>query len=612
MCLAGRQMLEGVAVRLWLWWGALYFLAVGAALGSETRPPCPCRCTTAPLQVNCSDGQFAAVPDGLPADTELLNLTCNQIKTLVRQQFRALTRLLDLDLSDNVMVSVEAEAFLGLQSLVTLSLARNRLKIFPAGAFSGLLSLRSLDISHNEILVFLDSTFGDLSALRSLKAAGNDLVFVSRQAFAGLTSLRELRLDACNLTAIPTEAFAQLGGLRRFHLHCLTLVTLPNYSFRPLEHLKELLISDSPLLENLSGNSLFGLNLTSLAIRRSKLGAVPYGSLHHLVYLVYLDLSYNPIAYIHGSLLGDLLRLQELHLVGGSLLAVEVGAFRGLTHFTLLNVSRNLLTTLEAGAFHSADALKALGLDNNPLVCDCRLLWVVRRHRHLDFGGNPPTCSTSVRLQDWSFLDLTEAEVPGLLTCRRPRILTRKPQDVRVDQGHTVVFYCNADGDPSPSVTWLDPTLAPLTPNGRIRALPNGSLEVRYAQPQDSGSYRCVASNAAGNSSLTVNLRVPAFPSPKNTFLAGWVAFPSTAPGLNGTQKLPPDVKTLLIATTIGFLSFFSSVSVCFVFMLFWSKSKGQIKHTATIAYVPRSAVSNNKAGTSNYMETSRYTMKLI
>lgn len=604
-------MLEGVAVRLWLWWGALYFLVAGA-VGSELRPPCPCRCNTVPLQVNCSDGQFAAVPDGLPEDTKLLNLTRNKIKTLARQQFRTLSQLLDLDLSDNMMASLEAEAFLGLRDLVTLSLARNRLKIFPAGAFSGLPSLRSLDISDNELLVFLDSTFRDLSALQCLKAAGNDLVFVSHQAFAGLTSLQELYLDACNLTAVPTEAFTQLGGLRRFHFHCLALTALPNYSFRPLERLKELLISDSPLLENLSGNSLFGLNLTSLAIRRSRLGAVPYGSLHHLVYLVHLDLSYNPIAYIHGNQLGDLLRLQEFHLVGGSLLVVEVGAFRGLTHLASLNVSRNLLTTLEAGAFHSVDTLRDLGLDNNPLACDCRLLWLVRRQRHLDFAGNPPTCSTSVQLQDWSFLDLSEAEVPGLLTCRRPRILNRKPQDVRVDQGHTVVFYCNADGDPSPYITWLDPLFKPLTPNGRIRALSNGSLEIRYAQPQDSGSYLCLASNAAGNTSLAVNLRVPAFPSSKNTFLSGWVAFPSAAPGVNSTQKLPLDVKTLLIATTIGFLSFFSSVSICFVFMLFWSKSKGQIKHTATIAYVPRSAVSNNKAGTSNYMETSRYTMKLI
>lgn len=609
-------MFEGIAVHHWLCWGALYLLAAAVPLTSGSRRSCPqpCQCDATLLAANCSAGQLTAVPDGLQQDTKVLNLTHNQIKTLVHQQFRALTQLLDLDLSDNIIVLIEVEAFLGLQSLMSLRLARNRLKIIPVGALAGLSQLKLLDISGNEILVFLDFTFRDLTLLQVLRAAGNDLVFISLQAFAGLANLQELHLDGCNLTAVPTEALSQLGGLRSFRFHHLGLTALPSYAFRHLERLKELFISNCPSLEELSGNSLFGLNLTSLAITHSKLSAVPYIPLHHLVYLVYLDLSFNPITNIGGDLLGDLLRLQELHLVGGSLLHIEIGAFRGLAHFRLLNVSRNLLTTIEVGAFHSADTLKSLGLDNNPLACDCRLLWLVQRRSSLDFGGCPPTCTTSAQLQDWSFLDFTEAEVPGLLTCRQPRILNRKPQDVRVDQGYTVVFYCNAEGDPPPSVTWLDPKLKPLAPIGRIRALSNGSLEVRYAQPQDSGTYLCVASNAAGNNSLTVSLNVRAFPSSlKNAFrLNSWIAFPSVSPGENGTHELAFDVKTLLIAATIGFLSFFSSVSVCFIFMFFWSKGKGKIKHTATIAYVPRSAMSSSKGGSGNYPETSRYTMKLI
>ncbi|KAM7373259.1 hypothetical protein PAMP_008124 [Pampus punctatissimus] len=423
-----------------------------------------------------------------------------------------------------------------------------------------------------------------------------------------------MHLDACNLTAVPTEALTQLSGLRSFHFHRLGLISLPNYSFRHLARLKELFISHCAWLETLSGNSLFGLNLTSLTIRNCNLSAVPYIPLHHLVYLVYLDLSFNPITCIYGNLLGDLLRLQEFHLVGASLLRIELGAFMGLARFRLLNVSRNLLTTLETGVFHSVDTLESLGLDNNPLACDCRLLWVVHRRLYLDFGGYPPTCTTSVQLQGWNFLDFSESELPGLLTCRQPRILNRKPQEVKIDQGHTVVFHCNAEGDPLPSVTWLNPQLRLLSPIGRIRALSNGSLEVRYAQPQDSGTYLCVASNAAGNDSLPVSLYVRRFPSSsKNPFrLKSWFAFPSASPGVNGPKKLPFDVKTLLIAATIGFLSFFSSVSICFIFMFFWSKSKGQIKHTATIAYVPRSTMSSSNGGTGNYMETSRFTMKLI
>ncbi|KAM4539306.1 leucine-rich repeat and immunoglobulin-like domain-containing nogo receptor-interacting protein 1 [Odontesthes bonariensis] len=613
---AGHQMFEGTDAHRWTSWRVLYLLAVGVALTTETRWLCPpsCHCNTSALEVNCSGVQFMTVPSGLPREAKLLNLSHNSVKTLLHQQFHTLTHLLHLDLSDNLLVLIEVEAFLGSQSLLTLRLSRNQLKIIPVGAFAGLTNLQLLDISSNQILVFLDFTFSDLAALQFFTAAYNELVFISHQAFTGLTSLQELHLDGCNLTAVPTEALTQLRVLKGLHFHRLGLTTLPNYSLHHLVHLKELIISHCPRLETLLGNSLFGLNLTSLTIKHCSLNGVPYIPLRHLVYLVYLDLSFNSITYIRGNLLGDLLRLQEFHLVSASLVCIETGAFKGLAHLKLLNVSRNLLTTLEAGAFHSVETLKSVGLDNNPLACDCRLLWLLRKRLHLDFGGRPPTCTTSVQLQGWNFLDFSEGELPNLLTCRQPRILNRKLQDVKVDQGHTVVFYCSSEGDPLPSVSWLNPQLKYVSSVGRIRTLSNGSLEVRYVQPHDSGTYFCVASNAAGNDSLPVSLHVRAFPpSSKNHFLPqGWSAFPSDSPTVNGNQKFPFDVKTLLIAATIGFVSFFSSVTVCFIFMFFWSKGKGQIKHTATIAYVPRSTMSNSNSGKGNSTEPSRFTMKLI
>lgn len=610
----GHQMVEGTAAHLWKSWIAFCLLAAGMTLTPETLTLCPptCRCDAPTLEVNCSDVQLAAVPAGLPFDSKLLNLTHNTIKTLVNQQFRNLTQLLHLDLSDNLLTLVEVEAFLGLRNLLTLRLPRNRLKVISVGVFAGLNALQLLDISSNKILVLLDFTFRDLASLEFFTADGNDLVFISRQAFTGLTGLKKLDLDGCNLTAVPTESLAQLSELRSLHLHQLGLTTLPNYSFHPLAHLKQLVISHFSRLETLAGNSLFGLNLTSLTIEHCNLSDVPYISLHPLVYLVYLDLSFNPITCIQGNLLGDLLRLQEFRLIGGSLLRIESGAFRGLAYLKVLNVSKNLLTTLEVGAFHSVDTLTTLGLDNNPLACDCRLLWVVQKQLVLDFDGRHPTCATSVQLQGWNFLDFSEDELSNLLTCRRPRILNGKSQQVKMDQGHTVVFYCSAEGDPQPSVSWLNPQLRQISATGRIRALSNGSLEVRYAQPLDSGTYICVASNAAGNDSLSVSLHVQSLPSTSKNLLSpkGWSASPSASPEEN--QKLTFDAKTLLIAATIGFFSFFSSVTVCFVFMFFWSKGKGQIKHTATIAYVPRSVVSNNNTRTGNYKETGRFTMKLI
>ncbi|XP_077446984.1 leucine-rich repeat and immunoglobulin-like domain-containing nogo receptor-interacting protein 1 isoform X1 [Stigmatopora argus] len=585
-------------------WGALCVLAAGLTMASQGPAACPdpCRCDASGSAVDCSRARLAAVPERLPQNLTRLNLSHNAIKTLAPEQFGALTRLEDLDLSDNVLAYVDADVFFGLRNLLALRLARNRLKVLPVGTFAELSRLRLLDVSGNEILGFLDFTFRNLADLRVLKALRNDVVFVSRWAFVGLSDLRQLHLDTRNLTSVPTEAFAYLGGLLALHLHRLDSAAMPNYAFLGLGRLKELVVSDWPRLETMSANSLVGLNLTSLAIRSCNLSEIPYPAFHHLVYLVRLDLSYNPIDCIQRNQLMELLRLEEFHLVGGRLRRIEMAAFKGLARLGLLNVSGNVLCTLEEGVFHSPNGLRRLRLDGNPLACDCRLLWLARRRLTLDFGESPPTCGSPGR---WDFLKMAE-----MLTCQSPRIGPRQANVARVDQGHAAVLHCNAEGRPSPSVTWLNPKRTALTDIGRVRALANGTLEVRYAQPQDAGTYRCVASNAAGSDTWPVELRVRALASNKPFHLKSWLA--ASPPSTVGSREPPFDVKTLLIAASIGFLSFFSSVSVCFLAMLFWSKGKGQIKHTANIAYVPRTAASSNNGGTGNYVETSKFTMKLM
>ncbi|XP_035284586.1 leucine-rich repeat and immunoglobulin-like domain-containing nogo receptor-interacting protein 1 [Anguilla anguilla] len=618
----------------WGSWSAL-LLWVGVATGgtpaSSSPWPCPprCSCHQERLEANCSSQHLSSVPEGFPRDTRLLDLSRNRLKTLARRGFLGLSQLRQLDLSANVLSMIEVEAFQGLPGLQTLLLGGNRLKILPVGAFSGLPGLRLLDLSRNEILVFLDHTFRELGGLRRLEAGENDLVFVSPRAFSGLAGLAELELDRCNLTSVPTEALSQLQGLWRLRFRRLSLGALPNDSFRGLGRLRELSLSQCPRLSALAPNSLLGLNLTSLTVARCNLTSVPYAAVRHLVYLRHLDLSHNPIAVVRAHLLGDLLRLQELHLVGAGLLRVEPGAFRGLARFRLLNVSANRLSTLEEAAFHAVGSLETLRLDGNPLACDCRLLWVVRRRLRLDFDGRPPACHTPVRAQGRGFRGLSEAELPGLFTCRPARILNRKPQEARVEEGHTALFSCRADGDPAPAISWLTPQLAPLSPTGRVRVLPDGSLEVRYAQVQDSGTYLCVAANAAGNQSFSVGLHVRGFSSSSSSssfssssrnrssafFSEGWAppsGNPAPANGsAQGAGPFPFDGKTLVIAVTMGSLSFLSSVVICFVFMFFWSRSKGQLKHTATIDFVPRPAGGASRQGGDRF-ETGRFTMKLI
>ncbi|KAL4646760.1 hypothetical protein GN956_G10176 [Arapaima gigas] len=604
------------AIVFWAAWSMLLLFGEGAPV-SELPWSCPqkCDCHHEKLQVNCSWKHFTGVPEGFSTETQSLNLSHNRLRTLGRRQFSSLTQLWELDLSYNGIAMIEVDAFQGLQSLRTLYIKNNRLKIIPVGVFSGLTSLHLLDVSNNEILVFLDYTFRELVGLRLLDTGTNDLVFISNRAFTDLQNLEELNVDRCNLTSIPTEALSQLQSLIRLRFRRLNISILPNNSFRQLLRLRTLEITHWPSLDTVAGNSLMGLNLTFLTISYCNLTAVPYAALRHLVYLSYLDLSFNPITALHGNLLGDLVRLQELHLAGGNLLKVQPDALRGLGFFRVLNVSSNQLSTLEEGVFHSVGNLQTLRLDGNPLACDCRLLWVVRRRLRLNFDGRPPSCSTPEKVRGRNFRDFSEVELPGLFTCRPSRIVDRRPQELMVEEGATVAFTCSADGDPSPSISWLTIQQTVLPSTGRVRVLNNGTLEVRYAQVQDSGTFLCVASNAAGNDSISVSLHVLQLPPNHNRTIS---YFPEESfslvpapPATNATAQVsgsfPFDAKTLVIAMTMGFLSFLSSVAICFIFMFFWSQSKGQIKHNANIDFVPRTSM-----GGGDGVDTGKFTMKLI
>ncbi|TSK34798.1 Leucine-rich repeat and immunoglobulin-like domain-containing nogo receptor-interacting protein 1 [Bagarius yarrelli] len=581
---------------------------------SEFLWPCPqkCICKQATQEVNCSSKHLTVVPEGLHISSKRLDLSANRLKTLSRRQFYGLAQLEELDLSENLISMIEVEAFQGLKNLLILKLVHNRLKIIPVGVFSGLSNLLSLDISKNEILVFLDYTFQEMINLREINAGENDLVFISQKAFVGLQSLHKLNVDRSNLTSIPTDAFSQLQSLTKLRLRRLNINVLPNNAFHRMHQLRMLQILQWPSLETLNSNSLAGLNLTTLVINNCNLSAIPYASLRHLTHLIYLDLSYNPITYIEANMLGELLRLQEFHLVGGKLLRIEPGAFKCLLYFQLLNVSSNRLTTLEESAFHAVGNLQTLRIDRNPLTCDCRLLWVVRRRLRLNFDGRQPTCSIPAKGRKREFRDFSEAELSNVFICKQACIMERKVQEAEVNEGTNIQFECKADGYPPPSITWLSPQKAPFSSVGRIRVHANGTLEVRYAQVKDTGTYLCIAANAAGNDSVSASLHVrnPRNYTAPNFFDESWVEVsmpPSTNSSAQVSSPYPFDAKTIVIATTMGFLSFLSSVVICFVFMFLWSQSKGQIKHTATIDFVPRTS-----GGGGDGADSGRFTMKLI
>ncbi|GFN88312.1 hemicentin-1, partial [Plakobranchus ocellatus] len=82
------------------------------------------------------------------------------------------------------------------------------------------------------------------------------------------------------------------------------------------------------------------------------------------------------------------------------------------------------------------------------------------------------------------------------------------PESVAEIVNRPAVLQCEASGQPSPQVTWTkDGEYFPAT-GLRHRMLPSGTLDLMLVRLEDQGVYTCTASNAAGNVSRSIELRV--------------------------------------------------------------------------------------------------------
>ncbi|XP_063080316.1 leucine-rich repeat and immunoglobulin-like domain-containing nogo receptor-interacting protein 2b [Engraulis encrasicolus] len=628
-----------------LWLPFVFLVVLLLFLTPAAGCPARCECSVPTRSVSCHRRRLASIPEGIPIETRVLDLSKNKLRSLAPQNFSQLQQLEDLDLSANLLSSVEPGSFRAQPRMRSLRLRGNQLTLLPRGALGGLGDLRLLDVSQNKLVILLDDAFEDQLLLETLELSDNELVFVAPRAFRGLLSLRQLALERCNLSAVPGQALAQLRGLESLRLSQLNVAEVPPHVFRNMPRLRHLELRHLPLLEALPSPAFLGLNLTTLAVTHTNLSAVP--ALGHLRHLTHLNLSHSRVRVLRAGGFRGLGRLEELRLRSSALERVEPDAFLGAYSLRLLDVSSNRLATLERSAFPvDAGTLQTLLLGRNPLVCDCRIRWLLQRAPPLLHAGDkknpedaPPECSAPASLASKTLREMwADPLLARLVTCTKPRVIAVATQPVQVEEGQRAWLNCSADGAPPPSVSWVTPSRRHLTvkSTGRVVVHSDGSLEVRMAEQQDSGVYVCVASNPAGNASLSASLAVKTLPARDRALLANrshlhhydyvdgdynghhGLASPHNASlHGNGTDRyarvrVTLDFTTILVSTAMGCLSFLGVVLFCFLLLFAWSRGKGKHRGSVDIQYVPR----KRKAGGGNEVaETSgprRVNMKMI
>lgn len=75
--------------------------------------------------------------------------------------------------------------------------------------------------------------------------------------------------------------------------------------------------------------------------------------------------------------------------------------------------------------------------------------------------------------------------------------------------GGVALLSCQVEGSVRHNLTWYRAGRVIRARAGRVKLLPDSSLQISPVRTQDAGEYRCVATNAHGDSRITVGLLVP-------------------------------------------------------------------------------------------------------
>lgn len=363
--------------------------------------PASCKCDEQNLMVNCGEGQLDVLPIALNPSIKRLIIQKNKIKT-IDSSVQFYSELVFLDLSYNHLFNIPPRTFQYQKKLKELHLNHNKIGAIANETFIGLSTLASLNLGDN----FLDElgayVFSTLPKLEELNLSKNRISRIDARAFNGLSNLRVLYLNDNSLSTVPSDAFAPFDVLAELYLGINVFTTIENGAFERLNGLSLLDLKGAGL-SNISTDTFRGLeaSLRKLDISDNRLSQVPTTALNHLTRLEELMLGQNSFETISSSAFDGLTNLRHLDISGSlklhiietdafaanpnmdtlsiisnkALSEIQVGAFSGLPHLKNINLRDNALTTIPENLV-KWDELATFDLSDNPIVCDCNILWL--------------------------------------------------------------------------------------------------------------------------------------------------------------------------------------------------------------------------------------------
>ncbi|XP_065336197.1 protein artichoke-like [Cloeon dipterum] len=326
--------------------------------------------------VNISHNVISSIEPGSfenCANMTVLDMSHNLLTTIPKSAFDAVSYAANFFLQYNQITDFSTIPLANMTGLQTLNVSYNALTNIPRNGFPKLYELRSVDLSHNKLTSISNAVFQPLFSLRNLDLSFNSLGKLSSAVFGALPSLLDLDLTHNALTEVGRGAFARLSSIRNIYLGYNKISKIgfqlpPALSVLSMPHNE---------LETLSGHtegeSIWPtMNaLLELDFDDNKLGdslADDSSALANLLTLRSLRLNRNGLTRPPRAALGPLTSLQYVFLEGNNIQSLPKGAFGRLPIVFEIQLANNNMKNISVKAFEGFLQLLKLNLSYNDLT----------------------------------------------------------------------------------------------------------------------------------------------------------------------------------------------------------------------------------------------------
>ncbi|XP_055011596.1 leucine rich repeat containing 4C, genome duplicate a [Boleophthalmus pectinirostris] len=364
---------------------------------------------------------------------------------------------------------------------------------------------RYLNLQENLIQVIKVDSFKHLRHLEILQLSKNHIRKIELGAFNGLANLNTLELFDNRLTTIPNGAFEYLSKLKELWLRNNPIESIPSYAFNRVPSLRRLDLGELKRLSYISEGAFEGLsNLRYLNLGMCNLKEIP--NLIPLVKLDELEMSGNQLSIVRPGSFKGLIHLQKLWMMHAQIQTIERNSFDDLQSLVELNLAHNNLTLLPHDLFTPLHRLERVHLHHNPWNCNCDILWLSWWLKEM-VPANTSCCARCSSPTHHKGRYIGELD-QNYFHCYAP-VIVEPPADLNVTEGSAAELKCRASS--LTSVSWITPNGSIMTHGAykvRISVLNDGTLNFTNVTMQDTGTYTCMVSNSAGNTTASATLNV--------------------------------------------------------------------------------------------------------